>query len=246
MSKSLTYLINKIQSYLLGKIVERTQSNVNSFLEVIHINGKYILNFDNANYSYGTLQRVFEIEFNRLNIIKRPIRDVLILGFGAGSVASILLDKYRMNCNITGVEKDQKVIDLAFKYFNIQRFKNTEIICADAYDFMIHNKNLYDLIIIDVYIDSLVPVNIESELFLNQVKKSLKEKGLVVFNKMIFNKETEKSANTLYEIFGRAMGHFEYHKIHKHHTNLMLIYQHEPTPKSAESSSNIDSLHKIF
>jgi spermidine synthase len=246
MGKKIKYLINTAQSYLLGRIVERTQSNINSFLEVVHVNGKYILNSENANYSYGTLQKVFEIEFNRLNIIKRPIRDVLILGFGAGSIASILLDKYRLNCNITGVEKDQKVIYLANKYFNVQKFKNTEIICADAYDFMINNKTLYDLIIVDVYINCLVPVNIESELFLSQVKKSLKEKGLVIFNKMIFNKETDKSAKTLYETFSHVMDTSEYHKIHKHHTNLMLVYQHDSAKKASETSSNIDSLHKIF
>ena len=227
----ITNLIDIAYSYILGRIVERTTSDVSPCLEVCHINGKYMLNSLTSNYSYGMLQKVFEIEFRKVNIENRKIIDVLILGFGAGSVASILLDHYKMTCNITGIEKDEKVILLGRKYFNTQRFNNTEIISADAYDYVLENTKSYDLIIVDVYVDSLVPENIESLELLSKIKSSLNNDGMVIFNKMICDEETDKFSKQLLETFGKAMGKFQHHEIHKHYTNLMLVYEHSASAK---------------
>jgi len=217
-------LFNTTYSYLLGRIVERTSSKVSPGLEVAHINGKYMLNSLNANYSYGILQRVFEIEFKNLNIQNRNIKEALILGFGAGSVASILLDQYKMSCNITGIEKDEKVIQLGKKYFNTQRFNNTQVICADAFEFLKVNKKRYDLIIVDVYVDNIVPAEIESPEFINLLKNAVASEGLLIFNKMICDTETERSSQKLKDTFSKVFGNFQSHNIHKHHTNLMLVY----------------------
>lgn len=225
MAKGIKHIINTSYSYLLGRVIERTESEVSPCLEVTHMNGKYMLNSLHANYSCGMLQKVFEIEFDKIKLKERKIKDVLILGFGAGSVASILLDDYKMDCRITGVEKDEKVISLGLKYFNTGRFKNTNVVNADAVDFMMQNKDLFDLVVIDVYIDNLVPQSCESESFLKQVKKSLRNKGLVVFNKMIFDDVTERSAKQLFDTFSRVMGNCTIHKIHKHHSNMMIEYE---------------------
>lgn len=231
---------------MLGRVVETTHSEINSCLEVTYMNGKYMLNSLQANYSYGMLQKVFDSVFKKIKIQKYPVKDVLILGFGVGSVASLLQEKYKINCNITGVEKDDQVISLGHKYFNLQRFINTEIICADAYDFVMGNKKNFDLIIVDVYIDNLVPENIENEKFLTQLKSSLNDKGMIIFNKMIFDKETERSSKKLYETFGKVMCKFKYHKIHKHHTNLMLVYEHGALIDNPKLPIHFHSLHKMF
>ena len=231
---------------MLGKVVERTKSEVNPCLEVTYINGKHMLNSLNANYSYGMLYKVFDLEFKRINLKKHTIKDALILGFGAGSVASLLQEKYKMNCNIIGVEKDKQVISLGHKYFNIQRFNNTEIICDDAYNYMMENKKHFDLIIIDVYIDNIVPGNMESEKFLQQLKNSLNDKGIIIFNKMIFDEESDKSSKKLYETFSKVMPKFQYHKINKHHTNLMLVYEHNALNEKNKLSPSINSLSKMF
>ncbi len=246
MTKKIKNLLELTYSYLLGRVVERTGSKINSCLEVTHINGKYMLNSLHANYSYGMLQRVFDSIFKKINIKKHSIKDALILGFGAGSVASLLQEKYKINCNITGIEKDEQVISLGHKYFNIQRFTNTEIICADAYNFMMENKKHFDLIIVDVYVDNLVPENIESEQFLSQLKNSINDKGLIIFNKMIFDEETDKSSKKLYETFSKVMCKFQYHKIHKHHTNLMLVYEHNAFIDKTKLPPPINSLRKMF
>jgi spermidine synthase len=246
MAKKIRQLIGTTYSYFLGRIIERTPSEISPCLEVAHINGKYMLNSMHANYSYGMLQKVFEVEFKKIELKKRKINNVLILGFGAGSIAYVILEKLKMNCNITGVEKDSQVISLGYKYFNIQRLRNTEIVCADAYDYMLENNKHYDLIIVDVYVDNVVPEKMESDVFLNKVRQSLNDKGLVIFNKMICDDESEKSSKKLYETFGRVMGHFNYHKIHKHHTNLMLVHENGQTKPASKISPTISALHRMF
>ncbi|NTW32517.1 MAG: fused MFS/spermidine synthase [Bacteroidetes bacterium] len=228
MTKKIRQYFLKIKSYFKGKVIEQTNSKINPCLEVKYVNGNFLLNSFHINYSYGSNQKIFLAELKKINIQNRNIKDVLILGFGAGSVASLLHEKFKINCNITGVEIDEKIIELAHKYFNVQRFENTEIICADAFDFISKNEKLFDLIIVDVYIDNVIPQNIESEQFIKQLKTSLNNKGIIVFNKLIYSKETDISSKVLYDTFSKVVGECKYHKINRHHTNtnLMLFYEH--------------------
>jgi len=240
MAKKIRQYSSKIKSYFKGKVIEQANSNINSCLEVKFVNGNYLLNSYHINYSYGSNYKIFLTELKKLNILNRNVKDVLLLGFGAGSTASILQEKFKINCNITGVEIDDKIIELAHKYFNVKRFVNTEIICADAFDFMLQNKKLFDLIIVDVYIDNIVPENIESEQFITNLKNSLNDNGIVVFNKLICNKETDLSSKILYDTFSKVVNECKYHKVHKHHTNLnlMIYYEH--------LNSNKDSLKQSY
>jgi spermidine synthase len=226
MVKSVKNIFLTIYSYIIGRVIVRESSEINPVLEVVHMNGKYLLNAENANYSWGTLKKVFEVAFRKLNIKNREIHEVLILGFGAGSVASILTDHYKMNCAITGVEKDKKVIEIADRYFNINRFKKLNIIYDDAFNFLKKNTEKFDLIIVDVYIDNSVPQQCESNDFLQYIKLSLSNNAMVIFNKMYFDKKSEKSAKELYDRFSNVMGDASYLKVHRHHTNMMIYYEH--------------------
>lgn len=231
---------------MVGRVVEQTRSDVNPCLQVAHMRGKYKLNSEKANYSYGSVQKVFEVEFKRIKLKERKIEDVLILGFGAGSIASTLLNKYKMNCKIIGVEKDNLVIELGRKYFDTHKFPNTEIICADAYNFLMENQQLFDLIIVDVYIDKHVPEKMETEQFITQLKNSVRDKGLVIFNKLIFDEETEKSSKKLYDTFSKVMCRFEYHKVQRSYTNLMLVYEKNATEPLPSNRPVFNTLHKMF
>ena len=79
---------------------------------------------------------MFRKAFSRFNIRERDISNALILGFGTGSVASILCDEYKKDVYLTGVEKDPVVIDLAKKYFHIDRYKNLSLHIEDAGDLL--------------------------------------------------------------------------------------------------------------
>jgi len=103
-------------------VVEQCVGEVSPYLEVNLINGKYSLDTSKVNYSYGSLYRIFDQTFLKFNLKAHEVKSVLVLGFGAGSVASLLAEKYCTGCEITGIERDQVVINLANKYFELNRF----------------------------------------------------------------------------------------------------------------------------
>lgn len=123
-------------SYLYPVIVEKRKGTVTPYLEVVKSNGKYVLNSDNANYSYGGLHALFNAFFKRIAIKKYDIKSVLVLGMGAGTVVSLLKQKYKIDCYITAVEKDDVVIELAKKYFEIEKFKALNIVNDDAFEYV--------------------------------------------------------------------------------------------------------------
>src|SRR3954471_6764919 len=71
-----------ISSFIYPVTVERTSSALNPLLEVRIENGKYVLNSEHANYSFGSLHRIFKRAFKMTRIGDKEIKNVLLLGFG--------------------------------------------------------------------------------------------------------------------------------------------------------------------
>ncbi len=186
-----------ICSYLFPWLIEQRIGGVSPFLEVWLIEGKYQLNTKKANYSFGSLHTVFSIVFNNRNIKERTIENVLMLGFGSGSVASILQEEYTIPCKITAVDIDPVVIELGHKYFNISRFKDLQLICADAYDFVQQNQETFDLIVVDIFVDLDVPSCFNDETFLLSLHRLLSEKGTLFFNKIPYSQESIEETDIL-------------------------------------------------
>jgi spermidine synthase len=194
--KNLKFLL----SYIYPVPVKITSSRHNPFLEIVLSDGKYTLNSRNTNYSFGTLHTLFKKTFRKLKIDWQKIETVLILGFGAGSISEIIIN-YSPGCQVDGVEIDEKVIELGRKYFKTDTNKNLTLHCtpADKYIEECHKK--YDLIIIDVFLDMVVPQELESEQFLLRVRDCLKPGGWVIFNKVIYTKSIGKQIAPLMDLY---------------------------------------------
>ncbi|MEP7171409.1 MAG: fused MFS/spermidine synthase [Bacteroidota bacterium] len=194
-----------IFSFLYPLTVEKTSSAFNPVLEVRIENGKYVLNAANANYSFGSLHRIFLKAFQKIKIGEREIKNVLLLGFGAGSVPVLLFEEYKLNCKITAVEIDEKVIELAKKHFNVQSFKSLNLVCSDASKFVEECSSKFDLIVVDIFIDDKVPSQFESTDCLLALKKLMGDKSILLFNKIVETENGEESfirlLNNFKEIF---------------------------------------------
>ena len=205
MIKKLKY----ISSYLLPVTIERVHGELTPYLEVNLVEGKYMLDSSNVNYSFGGLHKVFKKTFTHFNLGNLEFENVLILGFGAGSVASILTEEYGMKCDITGIEKDEVVINLAKKYFNIARFKNLNLVSENAYTYVQRIENKYDLIIVDLFVDEVVPEIFHEEKFLHHLNRILSHDGVLFYNFMTSSKTLKSEFDILsprFEtIFGSAL-----------------------------------------
>lgn len=217
--------IKHITSYLYPLVVEQRVGKVTPYLEVMLVNGKYILDSSKVNYSYGALHKIFDQTFHKFNLNAREVTNVLILGFGAGSVASLLREKYNIQSGIIGVEKDPVVIDLAHKYFNVSRFQNLELICEDAFRYVQICNKQFDMIVVDLFIDDQVPKCFHEKEFLKQLNRLLLYHGVLFFNKMVNNTKQKAEFNELAANMEELFGHSLTYKVTRDGAdNYMLIH----------------------
>lgn len=184
-------------SYISGTVVERRYSKISGELEVWYQSGKYVLHSPDANYSFDTLHRVFQKAFKNLAVKKRNPKCVLILGFGAGSVATILTEELNLNPAITGVELDPDVIELAHKYFQLDRFTDLKLIQEDAAVFAAQCQDSFDLLVSDVFIDKKIPEKFLTSEYISNLIRLTSKNGMGMMNMIA---ETTMQQHQLREI----------------------------------------------
>lgn len=149
-------------------------------LKIKYHKGKKQLNSKNANYSYGPLQRILKFGLEQIDLKK--VDSVLILGMGGGSVVETLRSDFNFKKSITAVEIDPVIIAIADTEFGIEENKSLKIHCTDAYKFVKTNTEVFDLIIVDLYIDLNIPNKLLSLKFWNALLNSKSSKGQIIFN----------------------------------------------------------------
>lgn len=173
------------RSFLFPIVVECDHSSLHPYIEVAYASGRLVLNTATTNYSYGSIERVYEKAYKAARIQEHHIHNVLILGYGAGTAATLLLKHLQdRHLRITGVEKDERIIYYAKTYFHADVIPGLNLVQADAQEFLKHDNNVYDLVIVDVALDMYVPEEFESEEFLRMVHQRLKPGGLMLFTKV--------------------------------------------------------------
>jgi hypothetical protein len=63
-------MIKKILSYFIPIKIHTVNSTISKSIEVIWSNGELVMDSENANYSYGSLQRIFKIGLKLLALIE--------------------------------------------------------------------------------------------------------------------------------------------------------------------------------
>ncbi|MNF62888.1 spermidine synthase [compost metagenome] len=183
-------MIKKIFSYLYPIKIYEAKSTLSKTIEVTWANGELVLDSENANYSYGSLQRILRIGLKNIGYDKIvPMDHVLVLGVAGGSVIKTLVDEIKYRGKITGVEIDPEIIKVANNYFKLNEIKNLEIVIDDAFEFVLKTKKKYNLIIIDIFQDITMPNFLFEDFFINRICFLLKSKGFVLFNTMLLNEK---------------------------------------------------------
>ena len=181
-------MIKRLLSYFLPIKIYQKKSNFSKNLEVTWNNGYLVLDSENTNYSFGSLQRVLKkglkyIGYERIN----SFENILILGVAAGSVIETIKKDIKFKGKITGVEIDANVVEIAKKYFGLNQYKNVEIIIEDAFEFVLKSKNKYDLIVIEIFQDTKMPNFLFEDFFINRVNVILNVNGFILFNTMVLD-----------------------------------------------------------
>jgi len=193
-------LHQKYLSYLYDITLETTQSPYNEHLEVVASKGRVRLDTKNATYSYEDLYTNFYKCFQQIDIAQQKLQNILVLGLGLGSIPLMLEQKFKQNAQYHAVEIDPVIIQLAQKYMPTSILQKTKITEADAFNF-IENRptsTKFDLIAIDIFIDDQIPQNIQTQNFLKNTQKILKNRGILIFNHLNNKSETQNFYNQIF------------------------------------------------
>ena len=187
------------------QIIEEGTTKLGQKYEVNYENGVKVLNSENANYSFGSLHQIMLKGIEEVLKKHRPKR-ILILGLGAGSILSIMKNKFNWSYTYTAVEIDADIIRLKQTYFDQDETGNGEMLCLDAKT-AIHQlvEHSYDLIVDDVFWDNRIPDFCKDQDYLKRNRELLKEGGIYMRNTMaaegMNHKDYEKQLSWVFSSF---------------------------------------------
>lgn len=176
------------------------ESDISGKVEVVWVNGRKVLNSERANYSFGTLYRVFQKTFNMIHLENISFHKILILGYGAGGTAQILREDYKFKGIIHGVEHDREIVEIAKTHFPDGYNAADEIFITDAQRFVQQcQPAFYDLVIFDVYVDLYIPEQFQKSAFIAALDAALNKGGMLIYNKVMSGNPDKKHARELHE-----------------------------------------------
>ena len=191
-------MIRKLLSYLLPITVFKTKSNWSKSIEITWANGELVLDSENTNYSYGSLQRILRLGLKTIGFRQiRKMNTILVLGVAGGSVIKTLNHEIQFKGKIIGVEIDPEIIKIANSYFQLNQIPNLSLLNTDAFEFVLQANDKYDLIIVDVFQDTKMPSFLFENFFTQRLCALLQEKGCILFNTMVLS-EIDNQRNKKY------------------------------------------------
>jgi spermidine synthase len=186
-------------SHFLEQHVESASSPHNPHLYVSLKQGRYQLSTANAVYSYADLYTNYRRAFRAIDLHSLPIREVLVLGLGLGSIPLMLEKIFRKNYRYTAVEIDEAVLELAAKYGLGELRSGIELHCADAAAFARQCRDTFDLICMDIFLDDVVPPVFEQVDFLLDLRRLLNPKGLLLYNRLAATSQDRRASRLFFE-----------------------------------------------
>lgn len=213
--------IKKIISYFYPLTLEQTASEYNRLLEVQLSKGRYMLLTENAIYSYGDLYDNYGDSFKKMELPSHENVEVLVLGLGLGSIPQMLEQVWKKNYGYTCVEIDETVIQLAEKYVLKNLKSPIDIICGDALHWVEITEQQFDIICVDIFVDTATPIGFRQADFLEQCYNLLAENGVLLYNCLGYDeKDCHESERFYHQTFKKGI---EKTALWKLRANYMLV-----------------------
>jgi spermidine synthase len=108
-------------------------------------------------------------------------KDVAILGLAGGTAARQYTAAYGTSVQITGVEIDPDIVDVAHRYFHLDE-PNVHPVVADARYWLDTQAKQYDVVVMDAYRQPYIPFHLTTREFFTEVRDHLRPGGVAVVN----------------------------------------------------------------
>jgi len=176
-------------SYLLPVKVASAPGKTTPNLELYRYQGRWQLGAATAIYSDGAAYRPLTEAFGYLKKKLTQKQNLLVLGAGLGSAVSVL-QKMNIPIPCTLVDIDPQVIDWGKEILEPEPKMPCNWICEDVQTFVQHHSEKYDLIVLDVFQDRVVPQFVTNKSFLTECSLMLQdETSHLVLNYIINNEQ---------------------------------------------------------
>lgn len=154
----------------------------------------------------------------------KPLQ-ILSLGMGGGGFERALAPI--KNCQITSVEKNQTIIEVAQQYFSLP--KTATIHCSDAFDYLRSNNQQFDLILIDLFSQQLNPSFLRESNFFTFLKKASTQHSVISLN--IYAENEQDFLNVLMA----TRGIFKHVMLisFKNYKNVVVMVSNSPFPNKS-------------
>ncbi|MBK6861831.1 MAG: fused MFS/spermidine synthase [Saprospiraceae bacterium] len=188
-------------SFLFDVLLEQHETPINPVLKLYLSQGQLKLVSSNAVYSYGNHYYNFRDSFSIMHLDQFDLKDILILGLGTGSILQILEQKFKIHAAFDAVEIDPVIVSVFEKYKHEISKNSCKIYLKDALEFMNSNHKTYDLICMDIFNDRTVPEQFETIDFLNSLKNSLTDRGILIYNRINYNGMDQDKNELFFKLF---------------------------------------------
>jgi spermidine synthase len=130
-------------------------------------------------------------------------KDILIVGFGGGTLAHSLL-KILPEARIDAVEVDRAVIAVADKFFNVRPSERLAIFEADGRTFVKRQvgKKTYDLVMLDAFDEDYIPEHMLTREFLAELKQVMNPNAVLAANTFTTSALYDHESATYHAAFG--------------------------------------------
>lgn len=173
-----------------------TQGWKNGRALLVNNTAQSIMNVDNPEYDLWDWSYFFP---TAVSIFSKG-SDALLLGLGGGTIVHQF---NRLGFNTDVVEIDQRVKDVALKYFGVP--DSTNIIVDDARRYLNTCKKKYDIITLDLFLNETPPSHVLTVECFSTIKNLLNPGGLVMMNFYGFiSGEKGHASRCIYKTFQRA------------------------------------------
>lgn len=157
----------------------------------IHLSTHVLIGVQSTKFKNEGLRNHYHDYALVANYLVEPIDgklDILTLGLGTGTYPSQQYHYFKDSVNVTGVEIDGKIVDLAYEFFELPEEVETHV--DDGRHFLVNgagkNKK-YDIILCDAYQDITIPFHMATKEFFKITKDHLEPNGVVIINMNMFS-----------------------------------------------------------
>ncbi len=121
--------------------------------------------------SGGLLTRIWRQGIQKLVPKSAEIKNILVLGLGGGSNTKLVSRLYPKS-QITAIEIDPQMVQIANTFFSLDKVKNLKIVTADAIKYVQSlNSENYDLVLVDCFVGKNIPSNLQELSFIEKLHK---------------------------------------------------------------------------